>query len=128
MDTRAFFMLGFPTETPEMADKTIRFACELNVDYAVFFSYHVWPGTSLAEFAKSVGHCGPYGGQHLPSYIPNSYPSHEALRHTVSAAYRRYYFRPRYIGRALWRMLKKPSLIKNHFLGFYYWLGLMLGI
>ncbi len=126
LDTRAFFILGFPTETPEMAEQTLRFACELNIDYVVFFSYHVWPGTDLASLAMSVGYCGEYEGQHLPSYVPNTYPDAEALRATVKAAYRRYYFRPRYMARALARLVRKPSLIKNHVLGFYYWLGLML--
>lgn len=126
MDTRAFFMLGFPTETPEMSDQTIRFACELNVDYAIFFSYHVQPGTALADLALCEGRCGDFHGQHLPSYLPNTYPSAEALGEKVKEAYRRYYFRPAYIRRALVRLLRKPSLIKNHFLGLYYWLGLML--
>lgn len=126
MDTRAFFVLGFPTETPEMSDETIRFACELNVDYVVFFSYHVAPGTPLAEIAAKEGICGDYIGQHLPSYIPNTYADVKQLEEKVISAYRRYYLRPAYISRALWRAVKHPSLLKNHFLGFYYWLGLML--
>ncbi len=125
MDTRAFFVLGFPTETPEMSEHTIRFACELNVDYAVFFSYHVQPGTSLADLALCEGRCGDFHGQHLPSYVPNTYPDAEELGRKVKEAYRRYYFRPAYMRRALKRLLRKPSLIRNHLLGFYYWLGLM---
>ena len=125
LDTRAFFILGFPTETPEMAEKTLQFACELNIDYVVFFSYHVWPGTDLAPLAMSVGYCGDYQGQHLPSYVPNTYPNAEVLRNTLKSAYRRYYFRPRYMARAIARAIKKPALLKNHMLGFYYWLGLM---
>lgn len=126
MDTRAFFMLGFPTETPEMSEKTIRFACELNVDYVVFFSYHVWPGTSLTELALAHGRRVPYRGQHIPSYVPDTYPDEETLAKMVKSAYRKYYLRPGYIARALVRSLRHPSLIKNHVLGFYYWLGLML--
>ncbi len=125
LDTRAFFVIGFPTETPEMSEETIRFACELNVDYAVFFSYHVQPGTSLADLALCEGRCGDYEAQQRPSYVPNTYPGMDALDRMVKAAYRRYYFRPAYMGRALWRLAKRPSLIRNHLMGLYYWVGLM---
>jgi len=125
LDTRAFFVFGFPTETPAMAEDTIRFACDLNIDYVVFFSYHVAPGTKLADLALREGRAGPYEGQHLPSYVPNTYAGAEQLGAVIKSAYRRYYLRPAYVARALWRLLKKPALVKNHFLGFYYWLGLM---
>lgn len=125
MDTRAFFVLGFPTETPEMSEQTIRFACELNMDYVVFFSYYVAPGTKLAEVALREGQNCTFEGQHLPSYIPNTYPNAQALENKVRGAYRRYYLRPAYIARALWRACKHPSLLINHVKGLYYWLGLV---
>ncbi len=126
MDTRAFFILGFPNETPEMSNQTVRFACELNMDYVVFFSYYVAPGTALAPLAMAEGRCFDYEGQHLPSYLPNTYQSIEQLRDVVVSAYRHYYFRPAYIARALWRACRRPSLFKNHAYGFYYWLGLIV--
>jgi len=126
LDTRAFFILGFPTETPEMSRETLRFACELNIDYVVFFAYHVPPGTALAELSLREGRCTAYQGMHAPSYVPNTYSSAEELAAMVTSAYRRYYLRPAYMARALWRAVRRPSLLKNHFLGFYYWLGLML--
>jgi len=43
----------------------------------------------------------------------------------IKSACRRYYLRPAYMARALWRLAKRPALVKNHLLGFYYWLGLM---
>jgi len=125
MDTRAFFILGLPSETPAMSEQTIRFACELNTDYVVFFSYHVQPGTELGEEALRGGRLGQYLGQHLPSYVPDTYGSTEELQEMLRTAYRRYYLRPRYIARALGRTLKRPSLLGNHFRGLYYWLGLM---
>lgn len=125
MDTRGFFVLGFPSETPEDSEETIRFACELNIDYVVFFSYHVAPGTALTELALAHGRVGAFEGQHLPSYVPNTYSSAEQLGDMVKSAYRRYYLRPAYIARALWRGVRRPSVLKNHVLGFYYWLGLM---
>jgi radical SAM superfamily enzyme YgiQ (UPF0313 family) len=126
LDTRAFFVLGFPTETPAMSEETIRFACELNIDYAIFFSYHVQPGTSLAELALCEGRCGDYTTQQAPSYVPNTYPDAATLDRMVKYAYRRYYLRLRYIVSALGRVLRKPIVLKNHLLGFWYWVGLML--
>ncbi|HOZ45396.1 MAG TPA: radical SAM protein [Candidatus Hydrogenedentes bacterium] len=126
MDTRGFFVLGFPTETPEMSRKTIDFACELNMDYVVFFSYYVAPGTKIEELALREGQCRAFTGQQVPSYVPNTYPSAEELEAMVQSAYRRYYLRPAYIARAIARAVKRPSLLKNHAAGFYYWLGLML--
>ncbi len=126
LETRAFFILGFPRETPEMSMQTIRFACSLNMDYVVFFSYYLAPGTPLARQARKEGCCLPFESQQLPSYVPNTYPNPEALAAMVRRAYRVYYFRPAYIGRALWRMVKKPSILINHIRGFQYWLGLML--
>ncbi|HEO72536.1 MAG TPA: radical SAM protein, partial [Candidatus Hydrogenedentes bacterium] len=126
METRAFFVLGFPTETPEQSEQTIRFACELNIDYVVFFSYYVAPGTALADLALREGRCVDFVAQNLPSYVPNTYGDPEKLRAMVQSAYRRYYLRPAYIRRALWRLCKRPELIKNHLLGFRFWLGLLL--
>ncbi len=126
METRAFFVLGFPTETPEMSEETIRFACELNIDYVVFFSYYVAPGTLLAEIAMKEGQCFEFVGQHLPSYLPNTYPDMETLTKKVQSAYRRYYLRPRYFARTIARTLRRPHHLKNQLRAFNYWLKLSL--
>ncbi len=126
METRAFFVLGFPTETPEMSEKTIQFACELNIDYVVFFSYYVAPGTPLAEIAMREGQCFNFVGQHLPSYLPNTYPDLGTLTKKVQSAYRRYYLRPRYFARTIARTIRRPLHLKNQIKAFNYWLGLSL--
>lgn len=127
MDTRAFFILGFPSETREMAEQTLRFAQELNLDYVVFFPYHIQPGTDLAAFAVEHGTLGEFTGMQPPSYTPDTYASPEELAHLLRNAYRRYYLRPRYIARALARTVRRPSLIVNHVQGFAHWVGLMKG-
>ncbi len=126
METRAFFVLGFPTETPEMSEETIRFACELNIDYVVFFSYYVAPGTLLAEIAMREGQCFEFIGQHMPSYLPNTYPDLETLTRKVQSAYRRYYLRPRYFARTIARTIRRPHHLKNQIRAFNYWLRLSL--
>lgn len=122
---RGSFILGFPTETPAMTEKTIRFACELNIDWMIFFPYHVHEGTRLAPLALREGRRVPIAtGMHFPSYVPNTYPSAAALEAMVKRAYRRYYVRPGYIVRALWRC-RKPSTLKNYVDAAVIWVDMM---
>jgi radical SAM superfamily enzyme YgiQ (UPF0313 family) len=127
LEVRGSFMLGFPTETPEMSEETIRFACELNADYMLFFAYHVLPGTPLEAFAREHGRTGPTGdfNIHMPSYVPDTYPDADTLARMVRRAYARYYLRPAYVARAAARLLRAPSLAGNHARGLLYWAGLL---
>ena len=126
LEIRGSFIIGFPTETPEISAETIRFACELNVDYMIFYPYRVQHGTRLEEFALSEGRLlNKELVVHVPSYLPNTYSSADQLARTIKRAYLKYYLRPRYIGRALWRT-RKPVVIKNHFDSFLFWLGMVL--
>jgi radical SAM superfamily enzyme YgiQ (UPF0313 family) len=51
---RGFFMLGFPTETVEEMEATVRFACESKLAQAYFFSVIPQPGTPLYDLAKQI--------------------------------------------------------------------------
>ena len=125
LEIRGSFMLGFPTETPEMGEKTIRFACELDTDFTNFVPFHIWPGLPLEEFALREGRQVEWDDSLLAvTYVPNAYSGPEELAALLKSAYRRYYFRPRYIARALWA-LRKPGQLERYWLGSRYWLGLM---
>lgn len=128
LEIRGSFMLGFPTETPEMSRQTIELACELNADYMLFFAYHVLPGTVLEPFALKRGQRVPDWDQniHHPSYVPDTYGSAEELASMVRYAYRRYYLRPAYLRQLIARTLRRPWLIGNHALSLGYWLGAAL--
>lgn len=129
LEVRGSFMLGFPGETPEMSLSTIDFACELNADYMLFFAYHVLPGTALEERALAEGRVVAQEGEfniHMPTYVPYTYPDAETLADMVRRAYRQYYMRPAYAVQALRRLLRRPSLIRNHLVGLVYWAGLAL--
>ena len=45
--TKSYFMLGFPTETKEEIQETIKFASELNSDITCFVTVKAYPGTEL---------------------------------------------------------------------------------
>ncbi|HOQ89317.1 MAG TPA: radical SAM protein [Candidatus Hydrogenedentes bacterium] len=128
LEIRGSFMLGFPTETPEMSRQTIELACELNADYMLFFAYHVLPGTALEGFALERGRRVPGWDQniHQPSYVPDTYGSAEELAAMVRYAYRRYYLRPAYLFQLGSRTLRRPWLIGNHALSLGYWIGAAL--
>lgn len=124
MEIRGSFIFGLPGETPAIAEETIRFACELNIDWMIFYPYHIQPGTSLAEIAEQEGRTFPQSlDMHMPSYVPNAYETPEQLANIIQSAYRRYYFRPRYCARALWQ-LRHPAALKNYIQAFLYWLSL----
>lgn len=51
----AYFILGLPGETPETIEETIRFACDLDPDYANFHIATPFPGTQLYDIAREKG-------------------------------------------------------------------------
>jgi radical SAM superfamily enzyme YgiQ (UPF0313 family) len=126
MEIRASFILGLPRETPEMARKTIEFACELNPEYVNFVPYHVWHGTPLEKLALEEGRNLGFGVNFLePSYVPNTYESADQLREMLRFAYRRFYGRPRYMAR-LAMQAWRPSMFLRYCAGFRYWMGMMM--
>ncbi|MFA6091875.1 MAG: radical SAM protein [Elusimicrobiota bacterium] len=52
ISVKAFFMLGFPTETREELERTLRFALESRLTIAHFFFVIPQPGTPLHDLAK----------------------------------------------------------------------------
>ncbi len=54
--TRGFFMLGFPSETEEEANRTIEFAKDSSLCGATFFTVVYFPGTELHQLARSMGY------------------------------------------------------------------------
>jgi hypothetical protein len=108
-----------------MADQTIKFACELNPDFANFVPFHVWPGTPMEEYALRHGRRVPWNDNVLrPSYVADSFGSYEALDEKIKEAYRHFYARPRYIASTLWK-LRKPYFLWRVLSGSRFWFGLI---
>ncbi|MGC8928616.1 MAG: B12-binding domain-containing radical SAM protein [Myxococcota bacterium] len=55
MFTIGFFIIGLPFETTEDIEKTIEFACSLDLTLANFMLYHPLPGTVLFEKMRGEG-------------------------------------------------------------------------
>ncbi|UCG95492.1 MAG: radical SAM protein [archaeon] len=104
IDTACFFMFGFPSETEEEMEKTIKFAKKLNPTYASFHIAVPYPGTELYEKI-------PEKRELFPLYYPEH--SHEFLKKMMSRAFKKFYLRLSFIipnlfrnPRFLWKQFK----------------------
>lgn len=125
MEVIGFFMLGIPGETPETAEKTIQFACELPVDFAKFNVFVPYPGTRDFEMARAEGKLdGKTWAQYTsyptpenpPCYVPDGWTA-EALMAKQQEAIRRFYLRPQFVARHLFQIRTIPlsHLLKGGF-------------
>jgi anaerobic magnesium-protoporphyrin IX monomethyl ester cyclase len=130
LETHGTFMIAIPGETPEMAEKTIDFAIELDLTYAAFIPTHPLYGTPLFETCISEGRLvkSPYSHQpiqtrYLPriSFVPEGYKDEKEVEKVLSRAYRRFYFRPAYWWKHFKKMVSGYSIDK-------YWTGFKFAV
>ena len=114
IQTMSSFMLGLPTETPKQTMKTIDFAVESGLDYAVFPITEPYPGTELWIDAQKYGQfdtSGKYENNLLSEnsavWIPNG-RTREELEGMAQLAMRRFYWRPRSFRRAFLNFFHLP--------------------
>jgi len=106
-----YFIIGAPFETEEMIMSTIEFAKELDVD-ATGFSFLVpFPGTELYEYCLENNLIPQKIWENFSQNIPliRSYTmSQENLLGLGKSAYRKFYFRPKFLLRQSVKILKDP--------------------
>ena len=100
------FIIGAPRETKKHIDDSIRFAKELNLDFAFFYPFMYMKGSALWDEAVNNGVIA----QHELFVMNNSREglgnfTAEEFRNLITEAYRRFYFSPRYIFSQLLRQL-----------------------
>lgn len=104
IEIRGSFMVGLPGETPEKARKTIEFAIELEPDYAQFSITTPYPGTEIWNNYEKWGSLDKtfkdYHGW-TPVFVPHGYKDRKELMAIHKEAFRRFYFRPKYVARRL---------------------------
>ena len=118
IQTLGFFMFGYPGETRQTMEDTLRFAMEIPLDYAQFAVLTPFPDTEIYEYYMHNG-LGDYWSEYTrdPSKerlldLIGTEVTREEASDFVRKAYRQFYFRPRIIlGRA--RKMNSLSELKG---------------
>ena len=125
IEVRGSFMLALPGETPELAQKTIDFACELNPDYAQFSVTTPFPGTRLWFDADQHGTLdrdfSHYHGW-TPVFVPKGYKDAREVEKMERRSARQFYLRWAFIRRAI-RKIRTWEDVKRYLKGFRMLLG-----
>ncbi|MDD5163425.1 MAG: radical SAM protein [Candidatus ainarchaeum sp.] len=114
------FVFGMPGETKETIQKTIDYAKKLDIDFVQFSIAQPYPGTEFFEILKKQGYLkfGDWSefldkeGCITPIF---EYPNLKAgeMEKFLKKAYRQYYFRPKYIAKAVKQRLTNRELAKT---------------
>jgi len=111
-DLNALFILGYPTETREDVEETIRYALKLDVQRAQFSNFLPIPGTEAYEYVKQRGEIDNlnYDALHTAD-IPYSPPgmTRGELKWLQRKAFLRFHLRPR----VLWATLRKVQSLSH---------------
>ena len=102
------FMFGFPYDSRESVEKTLRLAKRLSPDQVQFSICMCYPGTSLYEHARQsdlllAKSFTEFDMTHGP-VVKTQDMEREELAHILARAYREFYFRPAYFLQTLFNM------------------------
>ena len=95
----AFFLIGFPQDTPQTIQDTINLAKKLNPKYATFTRIRPFPGTQIYREAKK-NHIleGDWGVNKTIPWVKLPWTRNiDDLNKYVDKAYREFYYRPKFI-------------------------------
>jgi radical SAM superfamily enzyme YgiQ (UPF0313 family) len=109
IETMAFFIIGLPGETEQTVEQTIELALELCPDVVQFTAATPYPNTPYYERLKAEGLLSEDWSLFTSRapVIGTKQLDPEKLCELIEKAYRRFYFRPRYV---FMRMKKLTSL------------------
>ncbi len=112
IETWGSFILALPTETKEDSEKTIQQAIDIDLDYVQFPICTPFPGTELHKICKKEGKILKDDWDNFTTwdeivYVPEG-RSVEEIKDTVKKAYRRFYLRPKYMSKRVWKLRKLP--------------------
>lgn len=115
INTFGYFMVGNPYETEATIRQTIRLALELDLDYAQFSKVTPMPATEMYTLLlKETGR--DYWREHIEAGVDENIPrplcdmSDAEIQRWCRLAYLRFYYRPKYIARALGRLKSREEL------------------
>ena len=119
--TVAYFMIGTPTERSrsDVVD-TIKYSIKLDPDFVMFNLMTPFPGTTLFDegLRDGVLDLEPWTNfmrnpdETFKAQVWDEYFTREELRDMLDMAYRRFYWRPRFVARNL-RQIRNPTDFKR---------------
>ena len=98
----AFFIFGYPGETPAALEQTTAYAIDLDPDFANFYPAVPYPGTELYEKAKRDGLLASEDWSRMEySYylLRGNGLDEDVVMKAINRAKRRFFLRPRYVAR-----------------------------
>jgi len=101
IETRAFCMIGFPEETPAMADETIALVDRLDPDQVQFCAVTAYPGTPLHEMLRGTREFDYAQMTGFQALEGNEHMSAAEIEAKIREGYRRFYRRPHRVLREL---------------------------
>lgn len=113
VEALASFIIGLPTESVEDAKETLKFAIELDADFAHWEIYTPHPGTNLYQIAMQHGKVltadlnkySPWSDE--PVYVADGWTAEE-LKATKEWIFRKFYLRPWFLLKRLRGFTKLP--------------------
>ncbi len=119
IETRGYFMIGYPDATRHDIEQTIRFATELGLDWASFSVATILPATDLYRIARERGYVqgDPWraytlnGGGAIPQLETETFSAADLSRYRTQA-YARFYLRPDLIRRKLSKTESREELME----------------
>ncbi len=119
IETNAYYMFGLPSETKQDILATMKFALELNTDYASFNITAVFPASNLynqlikeGKINKDIWKDYTLSLIDIPSYLPQGIKKEE-LEKQIGVAFKSFYFRPIYIWKRLLK-IRRLSDVLHH--------------
>lgn len=116
----AFFIFGYPGDTPESMRATADYALELDPDFANFYPAVPYPGTALYDKVRQLGllKSDDWTRMEYSYYLLEGPGLDEAtVMQAINRARRRFFLRPRYVlrhvGDVAQLALSKPAIVTH---------------
>jgi radical SAM superfamily enzyme YgiQ (UPF0313 family) len=96
----AFFIFGYPGDTPDSMEATIEYAIDLSPDFANFYPAVPYPGTALYEKVRKDGMLASedWSKMEYSYYLLDGHGLNEqVVMAAINRAKRRFFLRPRYL-------------------------------
>src|SRR6185503_9971029 len=114
----AFFIFGYPGDTPDSMEATIEYAIDLAPDFANFYPAVPYPGTALYEKVRKDGMLASedWSKMEYSYYMLDGHGLNEkVVMAAINRAKRRFFLRPRYLTQHLTDIARlawsKPSIV-----------------